>query len=147
MKKINWRQVIGWTLAALFLAVVISVNVHNTRKAHKGKFVVAVNIPLSGTFAQAFKSGFAAFKAGIQDELKAQGLPLEAVYIDLGDNRLNATEAITIFDKQKIFGFDAYYVAAADTFNAILPKLNEIISSPERDPFILINFTQSLENR
>ena len=125
MKKVNWKHIIGWTLAAVLLAVVISVNVHNTRKAHEGKFVVAVNIPLSGTFAQAFKSGFAAFKAGIQDELKAQGLPPDAIYIDLGDNRFNTTEAISIYNKQEIFGFDAYYVAAADTYNAILPKLKQ----------------------
>lgn len=125
MKKINWKSIIGWVIGLIVLISIIGVNVHNNQKAHGEKFVVAVNIPLSGPFAQAFKGGFFAFKAGIEDELKAQGIPLDSIYIDEGDNKLNTTEAITIFNRQEIFGFNAYYVSEAGTFNAILPKLKK----------------------
>ena len=85
MKKINWKSIVGWGIAALVAIGIIGINIHSTQKAHEGKFVVAVNVPLSGPFAQAFKSGFFAFKSGIEDELKAQGIPLDSVYIDEGD--------------------------------------------------------------
>lgn len=116
----------------------VGYNAYHDQKNREEKFVVAVNIPLSGSFSRAFKGGFVAFKSGIEDELKAQGISLDKVYIDEGDNKLNSTEAITIFNKQEVSGFDAYYVAEAGTFNAVLPKLKQsgkpvfFISASER---------------
>ena len=133
------KKVIGWCVAILVIGFVVYFNVQNTQKARDGKFVIAANIPLSGSFAQSFKSGYSAFKAGIADELKAQGLPPDSVYIDEGDNKLNTTEAITIFNKQEMFGFDAYYVAEAGTFNAILPKLKQ-----SGKPVLFISTTEKL---
>ena len=137
MKKA--KKILIWCVVLVLLICVVGLNIHKNQKAHEGKFVVAVNIPLSGAFAQAFKSGYSAFKAGIADELKAQGLPSDSVYIDEGDNKLNTTEAITIFNKQEMFGFDAYYVAEAGTFNAILPKLKQ-----SGRPVLFISTTEKL---
>nr|VFJ77563.1 MAG: ABC-type branched-chain amino acid transport system, substrate-binding protein [Candidatus Kentron sp. FW] len=112
----------------------------------KAEVKIAINAPLTGsiaTWSRQFPNGF---KMGIEDAARAQGIDPALFSVDIQDNAGKPSDAVSIFNKQKIFGFDAYISVATGPANANAPAL-DAMGKPHFiaafDPFI----TQKVPNR
>ena len=105
-KKINWKSIVGWGIAAVFVGCILYFNQPQEKK--DGELVVAVNLPLSGpiaVFAGPYAKGL---EMGVKDELKAQNLPENSVRFLMGDNQGQAMVAATLFRQQELNDYDVY---------------------------------------
>lgn len=105
-----------------FIGVVVY-NIQHEQKIHAGKFVVAVNMPLTGPSATYSGNEYKGLQMGIEDELTAQGLPLDSVVLDVKDNRSDATTGLSVLKLHEMKGFDAYFAGPTNVLDAVIPQL------------------------
>nr|VFJ87214.1 MAG: ABC-type branched-chain amino acid transport system, substrate-binding protein [Candidatus Kentron sp. H]VFJ88874.1 MAG: ABC-type branched-chain amino acid transport system, substrate-binding protein [Candidatus Kentron sp. H]VFJ95118.1 MAG: ABC-type branched-chain amino acid transport system, substrate-binding protein [Candidatus Kentron sp. H] len=89
-----------------------------------GAIRIGINAPLTGPIAAwsgQFPNGF---KMGIEDASRAQGIDPALFSVDVQDNAGKPSDAVSIFNKQAINGFDAYISVATGPANANAPALD-----------------------
>lgn len=121
----------------ILVAALIAVGVwmSNKNSATDTQLRIAANIPLSGPIA-AFSGEYGnGLLMGIEDGCKEFGVPRETFTTDIQDNAGKPPQAVSILEKQKIRGFDAYISGTSDMSNAIAQELD---SSPV--PHLLVSF-------
>nr|VFJ47144.1 MAG: ABC-type branched-chain amino acid transport system, substrate-binding protein [Candidatus Kentron sp. FM]VFJ47652.1 MAG: ABC-type branched-chain amino acid transport system, substrate-binding protein [Candidatus Kentron sp. FM]VFK07663.1 MAG: ABC-type branched-chain amino acid transport system, substrate-binding protein [Candidatus Kentron sp. FM] len=85
---------------------------------------IAINAPLTGPIAAwsgQFPNGF---KMGVEDATRAQGIDPALFSVDIQDNGGKPSNAVSIFSKQEMAGFDAYISVATGPANANAPALD-----------------------
>lgn len=85
---------------------------------------VAINAPLTGPIAGwsgQFPNGF---RMGIEEAARAHGLDPALFSVDVQDNAGKPPEAVSIFNMQRIKGFDAYISVATGPANANAAELD-----------------------
>ena len=123
MKKINWKSVIGWGIAIVFVGCILYFNQPEQKK--DGELVVAVNLPLSGpiaVFAGPYAKGL---EMGVKDELKAQNLPENSVRFLMGDNQGQSMTAATLFRQQELNDYDVYIAGTSEMASAVVDNIKE----------------------
>lgn len=122
MKKINWKKVIGWGIAAVFVGCVLYFNKPQEKK--DSELVVAVNLPLSGPIATFIGPYAKGLEMGVKDELKAQNLPKNSVRFLMGDNQGQSMIAATLFRQQELNDYDVYIAGTSEMASAVVNSVN-----------------------
>ena len=141
MSKLNWKSIVGWGIAALVVAAIIGTNMYQDKKAVEGKFVVALNLPLSGLMS-AYGVPYAnGLKMGIQDEFSENHVPFDSYVVDIGDNQSKASDAVTLLQRQQLNGFDVYVSGLSDASRAVAnildkTKIPHFIVAFDRDAIV-----------
>lgn len=92
----------------------------------KAKVRIAINVPLTGPIA-GWSGQFAnGFRMGIDDASHEYGLNPKTFDLDIQDNAGQPSQAVSIFHKQKIKGFDVYVSVATGPANAVAPELDKM---------------------
>jgi len=111
------------------------------------KVRIAINAPLTGpisAWSGQFPNGFL---MGIEEASHAHGIDPKLFAIDVQDNAGKPPQAVSIFNKQQIDGFDTYISVATGPANAIAPQLDSM-GIPNFiaafDPLITKNFPNRL---
>lgn len=103
---------------------------------------IAVNIPLSGPIAS-FSGEYAnGLRMGIEDGCKELNVPCDKFDLDVQDNTGKPVQAVSIMEKQRIHGFDAYISGTSDMSNAIAKELDALPS-----PHLLVSFDAFLTSK
>lgn len=103
---------------------------------------IAVNIPLSGPIAS-FSGEYAnGLRMGIEEGCKELNVPCDKFDLDVQDNASKPVQAVSIMEKQRIHGFDAYISGTSDMSNAIAKELD---ASPA--PHLLVSFDAFLTSK
>lgn len=136
-------KVLGVLVAVAILIALIAVSRHH---ADKPEARIALNIPLSGPIA-AFSGEYGnGFLMGVDDACQQIGIPRSQVHVDVQDNAGKPSQAISILERQKSQGFNAYVSGTSDLSNAVSKELDTIDV-----PHLLIAFdaflTQKNKNR
>lgn len=84
---------------------------------------VAGNLPLTGPIAAWSGQYPVGFKMGIEDSAKKFKFSPDAFQVDLQDNAGKPGTAITVFQRQKMNGFDAYLSGTSEAAIALAPKV------------------------
>ena len=146
MRKTHFKKIIAWCIALAVLAGVIGYNAYKNQQVGKNKFVIAVNLPMSGPISSATKPYVNGLRMGIADGLKQASLPENQVYLNIGDNRGNAMDGVTVYHRHTTADFDVYISGVADVTRAFV----ELADKNER-PHFLIAFDKHMpehgENR
>ena len=125
MQTQKWKKIIGWTVAALAIIMVIWHNAPKPNKDDENKLVVAMSIGLTGGGA-AYKKGIPnAIKMGARDELNRLGLSQESIVFDIQDNQTSPQTALTIYRLHEMRGFDVYFIGMTNEVVAVAPFLNK----------------------
>ncbi|MCX7092043.1 MAG: ABC transporter substrate-binding protein [Methylobacter sp.] len=96
---------------------------------------IAVNIPLSGPIA-AFSGEYAnGLRMGIEDGCKELNVPCDKFELDVQDNTGKPVQAVSIMEKQRINGFDAYISGTSEVSLAIAKELDTSSA-----PHLLVSF-------
>ncbi len=130
MKKLNWKSIIGWGVAIVFVGCILYFNQPEQKK--EGELIVAANLPLTGPVAVIGEPYAKGIEMGVKDELKAQNLPENSVRLLMGDNQGQAMVAATLFRQQELNDYDVYIAGATDPVYAIM---NEV--KPDKPLFTL----------
>ena len=130
MKKTNWKSIIGWGIAAVFVGCILYFNQPEQKKDRE--LIVAINLPLTGPVAVIGEPYAKGIEMGIKDELKALSLPENSVRFLMGDNQGQAMIAATLFRQQELNDYDVYIAGATDPVYAIM---NEV--KPDKPLFTL----------
>jgi branched-chain amino acid transport system substrate-binding protein len=130
--------VIAVLVVLALVAAILIPKIMSPKKA--GAVRVAINIPLTGpisAWSGQFPNGF---KMGIEDATREYGLDPAAFTVDVQDNAGQPSQAVSIYNKQRINGFDAYISVATGPANAVAPQL-DALGTPHFiaafDPFII----------
>lgn len=105
-------------LLSLALFIVLSCN----KKQSNNTVTVACNLPISGDFAlygESVQKGIMMFQEEKQDSLHNWGVD---VNYDYQDNRSNSKDAVTIFKKQELHGYDIYMSGITQQTASIMPS-------------------------
>ncbi len=135
-KQLSIAVLAAVVVAAVFYFTVSDNAPRNTGGAH---VTIAVNAPLTGPIA-AWSGQFGnGFRMGLEDALRAQQIDPKEFSLDIQDNSGKPEQAVSIFRKQELSGFDVYVTAAAGPVNAVAP-LVDATHKPQFlasfDPFI-----------
>ncbi|MGD0657973.1 MAG: ABC transporter substrate-binding protein [Syntrophorhabdales bacterium] len=87
---------------------------------------IAANIPLTGpqaSFAGEYPVGL---KMGIEEEAAARGVDPAVFKLDIQDNQGSPQTALTVFQSQKLRGFDVYISGLSMASLAIAPELDKM---------------------
>lgn len=139
MKKSNWKKVIGWGIAAVFVGCVLYFNRPQEKK--DSELVVAVNLPLSGPIA-VFTGPYAkGLELGIKDELKAQNLSENSVRFLMGDNQGQSMIAATLFRQQELNDYDVYIAGTSEMASAVVDNIKQ------KAAFIPVAFDEEITSK
>lgn len=115
-------------IAAILLVVAVGIGliVFNRSGTSPGQTTVRVpiNVPLTGPIAAwsgQFPNGF---KMGIEEACKEHGIDPAVFVVDAQDNAAQPSQAVSIFRKQELAGFNAYISVTTGAANAISPLLD-----------------------
>jgi ABC-type branched-subunit amino acid transport system substrate-binding protein len=131
-------------LIALLVAAAVAVGVWlvKTNSTSGGKVQIATNIPLSGPIA-AFSGEYAnGLLLGVEEGCKEYGVPRDTFNVDVQDNAGKPAQAVSILEKQRLRGFQAYISGTSDMSNAIAKELD--VSSA---PHLLVSFDAFLTGK
>lgn len=117
--KNSYKIALGVAVAA---AVVLAVVLWPRPKP--GGVKVAVSVPLSGPVA-AFSGEYGnGLRMGVEDGCRERGLDPAVFDLDVQDNAGSPPQAVSILEKQRLRGFDAYVSGTSDMSNAIAKELD-----------------------
>lgn len=137
--KINWKKVIGWGVAALVVIGVVGFNAWQNNKIKEQKFVIGMNLPMTGALALFTKPYVQGFQMGIKDELEKQNIPLDSVEVLMGDNKGTSSESVSLFHEQNLKGIDVYISGFAYATRAV-----ENLVATHQIPHFIIAFQEDL---
>ncbi len=106
----------------LFLAMAFFVFFSCKGKKSEGTVTVACNIPITGDFAlygESVQKGIMMAQKEYQDSLKKWGISVD---YDFQDNRSNSKDAVTVFKKQALHGYDIYMSGITQQTASIMPS-------------------------
>ena len=127
MKKLNWKGILGWGIAAFVAIGIVGYNAYQAKpnKEDDNKLVVAMSVGLTGGGA-AYKKGVPnAIKMGARDELRRLGLPEDSIVFDIQDNMTSPQQALTVYHLHEMRGFDVYFIGMTNEIVAVAPLLNK----------------------
>ncbi len=115
--------------ALLLVAVSIAVLTLNqpsvsSKKVHR----IAVNLPLTGPISSWSGEYPNGLTMGIDDACAEFGIDRSVFEIDVQDNGGNPTTALSVFERHKLSGFDAYISGTSDMSKAIANEIDELPS-------------------
>jgi branched-chain amino acid transport system substrate-binding protein len=87
---------------------------------------VAGNLPLTGPIAAWSGQYPVGFKMGIEDSAKKLKFSPEVFQVDFQDNAGKPGTAITVFQRQKMNGFDAYLSGTSEAAIALAPQVQSV---------------------
>ena len=122
MQKLNWKSIIGWGIAAVFVGCILYFNQPEQKK--DGELVIAVNLPLSGPIGVYGGPYAKGLEMGVKDELKAQNLPENNVRFLMGDNQGQSMTAATLFRQQELNDYDVYIAGTSEMAGAVVNSVN-----------------------
>lgn len=108
-------------LLVLFALILMFVPSCKNKKAYD-TITIACNIPITGDFAlygESVQKGIMLAIKEKNDSLKSMGIN---VFFDFQDNRSNSKDAVTIFKKQDMHGYDIYMSGITQQTASIMPS-------------------------
>jgi branched-chain amino acid transport system substrate-binding protein len=119
----------------LILGLIAGIWWANTQTGTTQKTRVALNLPLSGPIAVFMDPIPNALRMGIEDECKALGIPADIFAIDAQDNAGKPAQAVSVYEKQALAGYDIYISGSTEMTMAIVDKVDD-----SQKPHFLIAF-------
>lgn len=116
----------GRILAAVGVLAVVAVGVFLflNRPQETGKVRVAGNLPLTGPVAAWSGQYGKAFTMGIDDGCADLGVPRNTFALDFQDNAGKPADAVSVFQKQQINGFDVYISGSSEMTQAVAKQVD-----------------------
>lgn len=90
-----------------------------------GKFVISGNIPLTGPVAAWSGQYPNGFTMGIDEACERFSVPRDSIEVDMKDNAGKPGEAVSVFQQQKLKGFDVYISGTSECSLAIAPQIDQ----------------------
>lgn len=118
------RNLIIGAVIAIAVVVGSAVALKISNIAQPQRVRIAVNIPLSGpiaTFTGQYPSGLS---FGIADGCRDLGVSCDTFETDIQDNAGKPAQAVSVLEKQRLQGFNAYISGTSDMSNAIAIQLD-----------------------
>ncbi|MBP5534164.1 MAG: ABC transporter substrate-binding protein [Alphaproteobacteria bacterium] len=120
MKKVNWKSIVGWGVAALVVVCIIGTNMHQQRQLETGKRNLYALLPLTGVIAQPGQD----YKAAMEVSYKNLKNPkINIVYID---SQFQPTQAVTALQQATLD--DEHPLVLAWTLaiaSAVIPQVGD----------------------
>jgi len=112
------------TAAVLVVAGVVGYHVWKGDK-NSAAITIAGNIPLTGPIAATTGQYPNGVTMGVDEACPRFGVPREVFRIDFQDNAGNPTNAVSLFQQQKLRNFDAYISGTSECSLAVAPLVDE----------------------
>ena len=100
------------------------------RSNYTQRIRIAINIPLSGPVATVSGNYPKGFRMGIDEACIEFGVPRDVFELDIQDNVASPVTAVSVFNQQKIRGYDAYIVGTTEAASAVTPVLKDDALKP-----------------
>lgn len=122
MRNLSKRLV----LSAILLAVAAALSgCRGSRTGSAEAIHVAVNVPLTGPIAAATGPYPDGLRMGIEDGLAEQKLGANRIILDVQDNEGKPAQAVAVFQKQTLSGFQVYASGVSDMTMAFIDQLDK----------------------
>ena len=139
MSKLNWKSIVGWVVAIAVIFGIVGYNAYQDKKTVEGKFVVALNLPITGALSLFTEPYIQGLQMGIKDELETHNIPSDSVEILMGDNKGSSAESVSLFHYQNLKHIDVYISGFAYATRAV-----ENLVAEHRIPHFIIAFQEDL---